>query len=129
MRIAVLLIISGFILTGCGGTVAKTEGAGETMVEQASEQTAEDVLAAFEEQGLLVPEPRDNSAWCVELKCEALITTSTVSIYEWKSTKRASRVFSEGEFGDYQSGKFILFAHGDEIDITAYARVLNETVS
>lgn len=80
-----------------------------TTAAQSTQITAEDVLEAFEKAGLAVPEPRDNTGSPpADLECEQLITTEAVSIYQLVSEEKAKQVQEEYNFGDYQSGPFII---------------------
>lgn len=68
---------------------------------------ANKVLKAFESAGLAVPEARDNSQNCGDLKCVKLVTTEAVSIYEWPDEAAAKNAFSKG-LGDYQKGHIVI---------------------
>jgi len=90
-------------------SVAGVEPVEETNATPQNNVTADDVLKAFEDKGLSTPNPRDNTENnCPDLGCTKLITTDVVSIYEWPSEEKAKEVQRNYDFGDYQSGKFII---------------------
>lgn len=69
------------LIGACGGGDDEPAAAGPT---------ADDVIAAFRQAGLSVPNPRDNTAQnCSSLKCEKLITTDSYSVHQWPSEAAA----------------------------------------
>ncbi|MGP4041904.1 hypothetical protein ACTWP4_18680 [Gracilibacillus sp. D59] len=123
-----LFVSIAFIMTACSG---------EETSKNDNSLSTDDVLTAFEEAGLSVPEPRDNNHNCDDLGCTALKTTEAVSIYQWPSEDEAKK---NAEYFDYQSGTFTIrfnkshTADGEieyqpEPDKQSYKDVLDELVS
>lgn len=94
--------------------------------ESKSKYTANDVLQAFKDANLAVPENRDNtSKQCSDLGCSQLITTEAVSIYQWPTEKKAKEIQNQ-DFGDYQKGTFIIRFNDKSVEQEPYKRILDE---
>lgn len=98
------------------------------ILESKSPYTADDVVQAFEENGLSVPEPRDNTNnICTETSCSQLVTTETVSIYQWIDEATAEEMFNDG-FGSFQAETFTL-RFNEEVNEAGYNDVLTNLVN
>jgi hypothetical protein len=152
-EILILLVLAGMLLVGCGGDPATQQGENQAVDESTSSEpestseatssetdhpalqretrpTAEEVLEAFQAAGLSAPEPRDNTPQsCPDLECTQLITTETVSIYQWPDEETATSIQREYDFGDYQAGAIILRANESNVDIQPYAQVLDQRLT
>lgn len=91
--------------------------------------TAEDVVAAFENEGLSLIDPRDNTdKQCGEgnMPCSQLITTEDVSIFLWPSEEEAENIGNE--YHDYSAGFFTLRFNEPLSPKEEYQRVIDELV-
>lgn len=96
--------------------------------ESESSYTADDVVQAFEENGLSVPDPRDNTKnICNGMECTQLVTTDTVSIYQWVDVATAEEMLNDG-FGSFQAETFTL-RFNEEVDEASYNEVLMSLVN
>lgn len=90
--------------------------------------TAKDVVQAFEKNDLSVPNPRDNTdKHCGDLPCSQLLTTDTVSIYQWESAEIAEEMLESG-LGSYQAETFTI-RFNEEVDEEAYKKALDKLVN
>lgn len=94
--VVLMLVAVGGIFAACGGA---SDGL-----------SADSVLAAFEESGVSVPEPRDNTHNYTDLGVEKQVTTEAVSIFEFPTEEAAAAFYSEGvpEGEGYQAGRIVI---------------------
>lgn len=107
----------------------ENSGSKKVAAPQHDGPTADEVLAAFKNASLPVPNDRDNSRNCVDLECTKLITTDTVSIYEWPTTEKAKQVQDEYNFGTHQAGPIIIRMNDKNLDSAAYINELDKLVN
>ncbi|MEV5543100.1 hypothetical protein AB0L13_40395 [Saccharopolyspora shandongensis] len=71
--------------------------------------TAQQVVEAFQRDGLAVPNLRDNTAQnCVQLGCVQLVTTDAVSVLSFADESAASTFAGKLGEGAHQSGTIVL---------------------
>lgn len=113
------LVVLLVLLAACGG------GGGD----KPNRLSADKVVKAFEDAGLQVPNPRDNTkSNCGSLKCEKLVTTDAFSIYEWSDADAAQRwAKASGPSATAHRNVTLRFATGGtapEVDPAPYEKVL-----
>ena len=101
-----------------------------TIDESVSAYTADDVVEVFQNEGLSLVDPRDNTdKQCGEgnMPCSQLITTEDVSIFLWPTEEEAASIGEE--YHDYSAGFFTLRFNEPLSSEEEYKSVLNELVS
>jgi hypothetical protein len=69
--------------------------------------TAQSVVDHFADEGLAVPNGRDNSHNCADLGCEQMITTDAITVLSF-DTRSAAVDYSMKAPDTYQRGQFVL---------------------
>lgn len=101
-----------------------------TIEESVSAYSADDVVEAFQNEGLSLVDPRDNTdKQCGEgnMPCSQLITTEDVSIFLWPTEEEAASIGAE--YHDHAAGFFTLRFNEPLSSEEEYKRVINELVS
>lgn len=145
-----LFIIPALLLGACGSEEAEKEPVEETVdrdgsggnetakeaepvdkdVASTSTYTADDVVAAFQSEGLSLIDPRDNTdKQCGEgnMPCSQLITTEDVSIFLWPTEDEAAKIGEE--YHDHTAGFFTLRFNEPLSSEDEYKRILDELVA
>lgn len=100
------------------------------IVGSESSYTADDVVEAFQNEGLSLVDPRDNTdKQCGEgnMPCSQLITTEDVSIFLWPTEEEAASI--GGKYHDHSNGFFTLRFNEPLSPEEEYKRVINELVA